>query len=1014
KARDAGLEIALPDLFRHQTIAALSPYIAVGQVEQTETEPFHMISDELRALLPEDVVDAYPLSSLQAGMLYHSKLEPDSAVYFNVTIKTVRAVLDEEKMAATVETLMQNHPILRMSYHLGEYSEPLQLVHQTARIPLQIDDLRNLPAAEQKTTLETWLAAERKRHFDWETAPLLRFQVHRLTDDVFQLSMSMHHVILDGWSEAALISEFFQIYAAKLGANESIPPTPVALYSDFIAAEKAAIASEEQRGYWANVIGDAPLAQIARWPAAPASEAELVDPMRTYVTDLPVAVSEGLLALAKETGVHVKHVFLAAHLYVMGLISGQKDIVTGLVTNGRLEQTDGERVLGLFLNVVPFRQQMDGGSWANLVRQTFDTEQEMIPHRRFPLVNIRQMRPGQELYEAIFNFIHFHVYGEANELANLEIVENDYYGGGSDIFSLDVFMNPVTAAVSLVIDYSIKHFPPAQIEAIGGYYQQTLASMAHEPKADYAQFSALSAAERTLVVETWNQTEAEFPAETCVHQLIAQQAERTPQATAVFSNNQTLTYQELISRANQVAHHLQSLGVGPETIVGISVGRVPDMIVGLLGILTAGGAYLPLDPDYPQDRLAYMLEDAQAPVLLTTTALADKLPQTQAKLIKLDGDWQTIAQHPTSAPTSSVTPDNLAYIIYTSGSTGRPKGVQVLHRGLTNHNWYVSQDLFKLQPSDRMLQFSTINFDAAVEEIFPTLLSGASLVLSPTNMLTAADMAALFNKYQITMMDLPTAYWQLLTREMAEQRIPIPPTLRFVILGGEAVVPTAVAAWNELDKNGRVTLLNTYGPTETTVIATEYIVQPKDSQVNSVPIGQPIANTQVYVLNEQHQPVPIGVPGELYIGGTGVARGYLGQPDKTAEAFVPDPFASQPAAQMYRSKDLVRWLPDGNLEFLGRTDHQIKLRGFRIELGEIETALIRLPQVREAIVLLWDDAAAGKHLVAYYLAEETAVPNTADLKASLQKALPEYMVPTIFMQMDDWPLTPNGKVDRKA
>ncbi|MBK7896372.1 MAG: amino acid adenylation domain-containing protein [Anaerolineaceae bacterium] len=1015
KARQAGLEIALPDLFRYQTIAALAPHVGAGQADAARTEPFQLIPEQIRAQLPEDVMDAYPLSRLQAGMLYHSKLEPDTAVYFNVTIKVVRAVLDEEKMRATLALLGQRHPILRTSYHLGEYAQPLQLVHETAVIPLQVDDLRSLSPAEQATIRTAWLAAEHSQHFNWETPPLLRFQVHRLTDDTFQLAMSVHHVILDGWSEAALISEFFQIYTAQLGANVApIPPAPVAQFRDFIAAEKAAMANEEHQRYWSEQISDAPLTQIARWPNANAQEGEHLDPMRSHLLKLPTEVVDGLLALAKESGVHIKHVFLAAHLYVMGLVSGENDVVTGLVSNGRLEQTDGERTLGLFLNTIPFRQQLTGGTWADLVRQTFSTEQELLPHRRFPLVNIRQMRPGQDLFETIFNFIHFRIFGEANQLAGLEILKNDYYGSVSDIFSLDVFMNPVTAAVNLVLDYSVTHFPPAQIEAIAGYYWETLTQMAREPQANYATFSALSAAERSLVVDTWNQTEAAFPAETCVHKLIAQQAAQTPEATAVLSQNQTLTYGELVSRANQLAHYLQTLGVGPDTIVGISVGRVPDLIVGLLGILTAGGAYLPLDPEYPQDRLAYMLEDAQTPVLLTTAALANKLPQTQAKLIKLDSDWPTIAQQPTIAPASQVTPDNLAYIIYTSGSTGKPKGVLLPHRAMMNHNWYIGKQLFKLQPADRALQFSTINFDVAVEEIFPTLLCGSTLVLSPTNVLTAAEMVTLLNQYQVTILNLPTAYWQLLVREMVEHSLPVPASLRLAAFGGEAIMAPAITAWHELDKNGRVTLINGYGPTETTVTATDYHIQPQDGTASNIPIGKPIANTRTYVLNAQHQPVPIGVPGELYIGGRGVARGYLRQPERTAQAFLPDPFANAPNARMYKTGDLVRWLPDGNIEFIGRTDHQVKLRGFRIELGEIETALLQLPEIQEALVLLWADEAANKHLVAYYLARETAVPHIADLKARLQTTLPEYMVPTIYMQLAEWPLTPNGKIDRKA
>ncbi|MCA9919889.1 MAG: amino acid adenylation domain-containing protein, partial [Anaerolineales bacterium] len=1026
KARDAGLDIQLTDLFRYQTIAALAPHVTVGQISSDGIAPFSLIPDTVRAMLPADAVDAYPLSNSQAGMLYHSELEPDSTVFFNVNAKVLRAPFDQAKFEAAMATLAQRHPILRTSFHLNGYPQQIQMVHETAVIPLQIDDLRHLSPSEQATILENWIAAEQIRPYDWESGAPIRFHVHRLDDDTFQLTMSEHHVLLDGWSEAMIQAELFQLYLANLGEPITVPPAPLAKYSDYVATVQDTITSEAHRSYWSAQVADVPPNQIPRWPKehTPGSAKNPADQditQRRHSIVLSPEVVEELQTLARETGVHMKHVFLAAHFYVLSLLSGQKDVVTGLVTNGRLEQTDGERTLGLFLNLVPLQQQVAEGSWTDLIRNVFTAEQEMLPHRRFPLIEIRQLRPGQPLFESVFNFNHFHIYDALYQMENFQILEDRYYASTSDTFSFGVLMDPVTAVVKLTIEYATALFPQAQIEAIADYYGQTLADMARQPNASYTNYSPMSAAERTLLLNTWNDTAADYPAESCIQQLIAEQADRTPQATAVVSNTETLTYQELVSRANQLAHHLRNLGVGPETIVGISVGRVPDLIVGLLGILNAGGAYLPLDPEYPQDRLAFMIEDAQTPVIVTTDELAQKLPANQVKIVKIDADWPIIAQQPTTVPDSGVTPDNLAYIIYTSGSTGKPKGVMIPHRALTNENWGISRNWYNvengLHATDRILQLATINFDSAVEEIFPTLISGATLVLSPTNKLIATDMNALIDQHQITLLEFSTAYWHLWVRELEQSGLSIPTSLRAVSVGGEAMNPSVLAAWYRLTQNGRVALINGYGPTETTITATGYTLRPEDSAATAIPIGQPLDNFTAYVLNAKRQPVPIGVPGELYIGGASVARGYLRRPERTAQAFLPDPFAADPQARMYKTGDLVRWLPDGNIEYLGRTDFQVKVRGYRIELGEIETALLQVPGVHECLVTVHEAENSDKRIVAYILAAPDA--NADDLKQQalethLLKHLPEYMVPSAFMCLDAWPLTPNGKINRHA
>jgi amino acid adenylation domain-containing protein len=512
----------------------------------------------------------------------------------------------------------------------------------------------------------------------------------------------------------------------------------------------------------------------------------------------------------------------------------------------------------------------------------------------------------------------------------------------------------------------------------------------------------------------WNDTVADYPQDQCIHHLFEEQVERVPDAIAVIFEDKQLTYRQLNSRSNQLAHHLQKLGVGSEVLVGICVERSVEMIVGCLSILKAGGAYVPLDPTYPPERLGFMLEDAQVSVLLTQQHLVERLETHQLQVVALDSDWETIAQASEENPNSAVTSDNLAYVIYTSGSTGKPKGVAVPHKAV--NRLVFNTNYINLDPTDKVAQASNTSFDAATFEIWGALLHGAQLIgISRDIILSPHEFALQLRQKNISVLFLTTALFQQIARVVPQAF----DSLKYLLFGGEAVDPRWVQ--KVLKKAPPKQLLHVYGPTESTTFSSFYWVQDIPEAATSIPIGRPITNTQIYLLDEQLQPVPIGITGELYIGGDGLAQGYLNHPELTAEKFIPSPFSNEPGTRLYKTGDLARYQPDGNIEFLGRIDDQVKIRGFRIELGEIEAVLSQHPAVREAVVIVQEDVPGDKHLVAYIVPNPTQIATAVRaqgcaslLRQFLKEKLPSYMVPSAYVLLESLPLTPNGKVDRRA
>jgi amino acid adenylation domain-containing protein len=1006
RAREAGLKIELPHLFTYQTIERLAQAVSSIKKEergQEETEPFSLIIEEDRRKLPEDVEDAYPVSRLQAGMLFHSQFRPEESLYHNVASYRLQIGLDMKALRRAVRRMVERHEVLRTAFHLSGYSEPLQLVYRSAEVEVGIRDLSGLSEEEQEGEIRGWQEEEKRRFFDVSRPGLLRFQVLKRSEEQFEFGMTEHHVILDGWSVASLLTELFGCYLGELKGEEWKMEELGSSFKEFVALEREAMRSEETRRYWEKQLEDVSA------PEMPWAGREAVGGRGRGSVEVEIReeLSAGLKALAQKMGVSLKTVLLAGHMRVLGMLSsGERDVITGLVSNGRAESRDGERVLGLFLNTVPFRMGLRGGQWADLVRETAVVEGGLLAHRRYPLAELQEQRGVGGLFDVTFNFTNFHVYRKLDDFG-LQVLNVVGFAETNFPLVVDFGVWGLSSQVHLNLAFARGLITENQIEAIAQYYRTTLHAMVARPEARYETTMLLTEREQQQLLIEWNMRRVRYR-EVCVHELFEEQVARTPASVALEFKNEELTYTELNRRTNQIAHYLKNIGVGPEVLVGICVERSLQMVVGLLGVLKAGGAYVPLDPAYPAERLKYMMQNAGINVLLTQQEILSQLPETTGtKIVVLDEQWQQIAFESDRNPAVTSEPDNLAYLIYTSGSTGMPKGVAISHRALSNHMQWMQQE-FNFCSTDRILQKTPMSFDASVWEFYAPLLNGGQLVmLEPGAHRDSVELSKKIVEGGITVVQMvPTLMNAVIAagglRAKAGQ-------LRLAACGGEELrADLAEQIWEEIPG---VEVVNLYGPTEATIDAS-YWRGRSWQKPGSLPIGKPINNLNLYVLNQHMQPVPMEVTGEIYIGGTGLARGYWQRPDLTAERFVPNPLSAEDGERLYRTGDLARWSRDGDLQFVGRKDHQVKVRGYRIELGEIEATLLEHGPVQEAVAIVREDALGDKRLVAYYTATTKVEPEV--LHRHLSEKLPAYMVPAAYVWLEKLPLMPNGKLDRKA
>ncbi|PSB55138.1 non-ribosomal peptide synthetase, partial [Chamaesiphon polymorphus] len=714
-------------------------------------------------------------------------------------------------------------------------------------------------------------------------------------------------------------------------------------------------------------------------------------------------------ALSRQTGSTLFMTLMAAFATLLYRYSGESDVVIGSPIANR-NRSEIEPLIGFFVNTLVLRTKLEAElSFEQLLKQVRANTLTAYEHQDVPFEQIVEaLQPQRSMSHSPLFQVMFVLQNTPMSDAELPGVRLSGLNAQSTIakFDLTLSMSESLMGLECEWEYNTDLFDKSTIERMASHFENLLAAIVANPQQPVSKLSLLSATERQQLLFDWNDTQTDYPKDKCVHQLFEEQVVKTPDAVAVVFNRQELTYRQLNERANQLAHYLQTLGVKPEVLVGICVDRSLEMIVGLLGILKAGGAYVPLDPSYPAERLSYIMADAGIEVLLTQENLLSVLPLDCAQMVCWDRNWETIEQHCQDNPMTDVSADNLAYVIYTSGSTGEPKGVSVAHRGV--NRLIVNTNYINLQEQDVVGLASNFSFDAVTFEIWGALVHGAKLVgIERDVMLSPHQLANSLQSQKISTLFVTTALFNQIANVVPSAFN----SLQNLMFGGEAVDVSAIKA--VLKNQPPQRLLHVYGPTESTTFSTWYLVSDVLEEAKTIPIGRPIANTQVYILDPQLQPVPIGVAGELHIGGDGLARGYLNRPELTQAKFIDNPFASDSSARLYKTGDLARYLPDGNIEFLGRLDHQVKIRGFRIELGEIEAVLSNHPHVLQAVAIATTDPAGNQRLVAYVVNEEETL-STQQLREFLQQQLPAYMVPSTFIVLDTLPLTPNGKVDRKA
>jgi amino acid adenylation domain-containing protein len=921
--------------------------------------------------------------------------------------------------------------------------KPAQMI-TTQALAVPVKDLLHLSEAEREVEIQRLIEAEGRWSFDLAAGPLFRLNLLNLGESEHVALITMHHIISDGWSVAVLGQEVMSLYAALARADSqpSLPGLPIQ-YADFARWQREWFQSKflgRQLNYWKKQLaGELPILEL---PADHVRPEKLTGGGASLRFRIPREQAFSIQALSRRENVTMFMLLLTAFKTLLYRYTGQRDLLVGSPIANRT-RVETENLIGCFINPLVFRTDFSGNpTFREALRRVRDVALEAYANQDVPFENlVKELKLNRELrhmpvFQVLFILHNAPIQSIQPEGLTISSIETHNHASPFDV-TMTVWATEPEIEIS--IEYKTDLFDATTIMRMRDHFQVLLGSVAADPDQTIATVPLLPEPERLTLLKEWSGT-YKAPSQTaCMHHLFEAQVLRSPDAIAVIAGDQTCTYLALNERANQLAHYLQQLGVRPEIRVGICLERSIEMLVGILGILKSGGAYVPLDPAYPPERLGAMLGDTDQTasgaisVILTQENLLEKLPIHQAHTVCLDRDWESIATHSRENPTSGVTPENLAYFIYTSGSTGTPKGVMVQHSSLVNYVQSAVED-YQLGPQERVLQFASISFDTSVEEIYPSLISGATLLLRTDSMLAISTFVEYCKLWKLTVLNLPTAFWHEWVAQMNTNALIMPDSIRLVIIGGERAIPEKVAAWyRQVGPN--IWLVNTYGATEATAVTTLCDLSAGKAIAHEVPIGRPINNLSVYILDQELNPVPIGVPGELYIGGAGLARGYFGHPALTAERFIPNPMLdigysignsnveypiSNIETRLYRTGDLARFLPNGEIEYLGRIDHLVKIRGFRIELGEIEAILSKHPQVQETVVVAYDDPlesvlrGAGKRLVAYIIPQKPLQPSASELRSFLESYLPKYMVPSAYVLMDSFPLTPTRKLDRRA
>ena len=1011
-AVESGLGWVLP-------IASLLQDLTISQIVNQASTQLTRTALTRRALTDasQEIVAEAPLSRGQQALWFIYQLAPDSSAYNIANAVRVPADLNVPALRRAFQSLVDRHPCLRTAF-ADNQGEPLQRVHKYMEVCFQQEDA----TAWGDELVKRRLDEEAWRPFNLEQGPLLRVSLFKQTAQEYILLVVVHHIVADFWSLAVLAHELGVLYQAeKNGTKANLVPLALR-YTDYVYWQEEVLAGhegDELLSYWEQQLaGELPVLNLPTdRPRTPVQTFEGA----SHVFRLDAELTRQLKTFSQAHDATLFMTLVAAFQVLLYRHTGQEEILVGSPTAGR-SRSDLNAVVGYFVNPVVLRGNLSGSpTFKEFLNRTRKTVLSALEHRDYPFtLLVERLQPTRDpgrspLFQVAFALQKAHLpggeslsafaLGEAGALMNLGEIQVETVALEQRVaqFDLAMMMAEVNGTLAASLQYNTDLFDSRSISRLASHFRTLLGSIVSDPHQPISSLRLLTQAEADQLIVGWNSTTREFDATRCIHHLVEEQARRTPHALAVKDESSALTYQQLDLRANQLARYLREKGVGQEQMVGVCLRRGVEMVVAMLGILKAGAGYVPLDGGYPKQRLSYMLEETKAAAVIVGSEQAERIGGQGGRLINVEEEREQIRRRSVEGVSSRVSGENLAYVIYTSGSTGRPKGVQIQHSGLMNLvTWH--QRAYGVTSGDRATQLASPGFDASVWELWPYLAAGASVYIP--NEETRRSIPKIWRwlaDEAITICFLPTP----LAEAALEAQLPADLALRTLLTGGDKLHPVSNNALP-------FRLVNHYGPTENTVVATRALVAVGTGSATAPPIGRPIDNTQVYLLDSRQQPVPVGVPGEIYIGGEGLARCYLNQPDLTAERFIPNPFGLRPGARLYKTGDLARYLADGEIEFIGRVDGQVKVRGYRIELGEVESVLTQQEGVREAVVVVREDAPSEKRLVAYLILKDKQPPEIGELRRSLKERLPDYMVPSAFVALEAFPLTPNGKIDRQS
>jgi amino acid adenylation domain-containing protein len=960
----------------------------------------------------------HPLSFAQQRLWFLEQLEPDGPYKVPAAFR-IRGCLQVAALERSVNEIISRHEVLRTTFAEIE-GRPVQIVAPRLTLSIPVEDLSRLPEVERTERVKRTAARLREQPFDFARGPLVGAALVRVAEEEYHFWFLMHHIVSDGWSIGVILKELSAAYEAFAERRQPDLPKLSIQYADFAVWQRGRLQGETPQGetlarqmkYWKERLAKAPTLELPTDRPRPPVQSYCGASL-THLIDL--RMTGRLKALARRESVTPYMFLLAVFKTLLGRYTRQDDIVIGTPVANR-NRTELEPLVGFFVNTLVLRTDLSGDpTFRELLGRVREVTLGAFAHQDVPFeMLVEELQPERDTSRTPLFQVMFSLQNTPLPPLRMGDLEISLLDDETEVSPFDLSFDVTERADGLLctLEYNTDLFGGATIRRMLKHFAVLLDAAVTDPSASLHALPLLTDEERHQLLFQWNETRRDFPHNRCVHELFEEQAAQAPEAVAVVCGGERLTYAELNARSNRLARHLRACGVRAEVRVGILLERSIEMAVALLAILKTGGGYVAFDPSYPAERLRYMLEDSGVTLLLTQQNVMPN--DFQVRPIFLDAEREPVAERDTQNVQSGADPSNIVYLVYTSGSTGRPKGIVIEHRSLVNAAYGFINN-HRMTERDRLLQFASLSFDVAAEEFFSAWLSGGCIIMRPEAVMSYAEFVSLLQREEVTIVNLPASFWLEWLLAMNDQGLEIPSRLRRVIVGNEKTLEETLAKWQRT-VGQQVEWCNAYGPSETTITVSNYEPATTSSareEKSVVPIGRPSLNAELYVLDPTLQLVPTGVGGELYIGGAGLARGYHNQPAQTAERFIPHPYSQNAGERLYRTGDLTRYRADGNIEFLGRVDEQVKIRGFRIEVGEVEAVLAQHAGVRESVVVAREDDRGNTRLVAYVVATNGNL-QIAELRNYLRQRLSEYMVPSAIVRLEVFPLTPNGKLDRKA